>query len=366
MGISRDLSKLAGAYTSGSVSSFKNRVINGAMAIDQRNAGASVAGSDVYPADRFRTSYNGTGALSIQQVSDAPSGFTRSIKVTVTTADSSLTTNEFYNVRHAVEGYNIADLAWGSTTPSPITLSFWVKSSVTGTFVVRMINATGTYAYATSYTVNTANVWEQKAITVPGPTAGAWDTTNGIGIELTFQFGSGPSYTGATPNTWNTTTAWQNSSFNGTNTLMSTVGATWQATGIQLEKGSTATSFDWRPHGTELALCQRYCYQSTYYGSASFNYTYADFGVYGALVGAGAWMWAFAKFPVEMRATPTVTTSDQAGTTGKLSIWTSNGGTTTNGITPYSVYITKNGYNVSVYNESKYGLFGAIKAEAEL
>jgi hypothetical protein len=292
---------------------FKNRIINGAMMVDQRNAGASVTGNDNYSADRFKLSLNGTGNLSGQQVTDAPVGFAYSSKISVATADSSLTTNEFYNLRHAVEGYNISDLGWGNTGAQSVTLSFWVKSSVIGSYVVRFINAGGTTSYPVYYNINSVNTWEYKTITIPGPTSGSWDKAIGVGLELTFQFGSGPTYTGATPNTWNTVSAYQNSAFNGTNNFLATNGATWQITGVQLEKGSTATAFEFRSIGQELALCQRYFYRIDNTGATNVN-----------AVGVGSMLSVFSstrafgifKTAVPMRTNPTMTYANMNVFTG--------------------------------------------------
>jgi hypothetical protein len=237
---------------------FKNRLINSAMVIDQRNAGASVTvntGAAFFAADRFRFSgVSSSGVFTIQQVSDAPAGFVKSTKATVTTADATLTGSDLYYALHNIEGFNIADLAWGSASASAVTLSFWIKSSVTGTFGGALSNNAVDRSYPFTYTINAANTFEYKTITIAGDTSGTWLTDNSTGIRVYFGLGIASGFAG-TAGAW---AAAQYLSATGSVNLMATNAATWQITGVQLEKGSTATSFDYRPYGTELALCQRY------------------------------------------------------------------------------------------------------------
>jgi len=240
---------------------FKNRIINGAMVIDQRNAGASVAvtTSDTYVTDRFATQIfgSGTGRFTAQQVSTVPTGFAKSLQLTVTTTDASPAAGYGYCIQQRIEGYNVADLLFGSASAQTVTLSFWVRSSVTGSFGFLLNNASVTRNYGVLYTISAANTWEQKTITIAGDTTGTWETTNLNGLGVTFCLGGGSTRTVSTG--WNANATGSTPSFvtGGTN-LMATNGATFYITGVQLEKGSTATSFDYRPIGTELALCQRY------------------------------------------------------------------------------------------------------------
>jgi hypothetical protein len=234
---------------------FKNRLINGQMVIDQRNAGASLAGNG-FVVDRFRTDTNGaTATLTGQQSTTVPSiGFKNSLSYTATTTDTSLGTTKYYAFYHKVEGLNCADLNFGSASAATVTLSFWVRSSLTGTFCVALRNSGASRSYVASYTITAANTWEQKSITVAGDTSGTWLTTNGTGIETIFTLASGTTFQ-------TTANAWQAGEFlctSGQTNFMGTSGATFFITGVQLEKGSTATSFDYRPYGTELSLCQRY------------------------------------------------------------------------------------------------------------
>jgi hypothetical protein len=238
-------------------SGFKNRIINGAMVIDQRNAGASVtltSANGVYGVDRFESYANTDGTVTAQRVTDAPVGFVNSLKHTTTTADSSLSAAQRVQVVQKIEGFNVADFGLGTASAITFTVSFWVKSSLTGTFGGSMINGGYTRSYPFSYTINSANTWEQKSITIAGDTSGTWLTNNERGLILTFGLGVGSNFVG-TANTWQ---AGEFLAPTGAVSVVGTLNATWQITGVQLEKGSTATSFDYRPYGTELALCQRY------------------------------------------------------------------------------------------------------------
>ena len=239
---------------------MKNRLINSAMVIDQRNAGASVtvASSRNYYLDRF-TVFAQTGSkLTIQQNAGSvtpPAGFTNYAGITVSTAVSPLGAGDQYMFEQQIEGYNVADLNFGSANAKTITLSFWVRSSLTGTFAGSISNGAEDRTYPFTYTISSANTWTQASVTIAGDTTGTWLTTNGSGLRLKLNLGTGTTYSG-TANAW--TSSAYISSVTGTVNLINTVNATWYITGVQLEVGSTATSFDYRPFGTELALCQRY------------------------------------------------------------------------------------------------------------
>jgi hypothetical protein len=256
------------------VTSFKNRIINGAMQIDQRNAGAvqTFSGS-AYSLDRYRFGMNNATAINCQQVSDAPDGFSKSLKVTCISAVSP-TAAQQNQLKQFVEGFNWADMAFGTANAKTATFSFWVKSSLTGTFGGSFLDQPSTFSYPFNYTINSANTWEYKTITFAGPTSGGtWDATNGVGIQICFDIGSGTNYDGPA-NTWSSGNFLTSA---GTVNINGTLNATWQITGVQLEKGSNATSFDYRPYGAELTLCQRYYERSglggnglwTFYGNSS-------------------------------------------------------------------------------------------------
>jgi hypothetical protein len=247
---------LAGQFDSASSFGFKNRIINGAMVISQRNgtSATTVNGNDIYTLDRFKGWASGGGVFTVTQSTTAPAGFNNSALVTVTTVDSSIAAGDNYRFAQTIEGYNIADFGFGTASASTVTLSFWVRSSITGTFGGSLYSVSGTRSYVFNYTISAANTWEQKTVTIAGDTSGTWGTTNSYGITVYFDLGSGSNYENAT-GSWVAAEKFRTS---GNATLISTNGATFYITGVQLEKGSTATSFDYRPYGTELALCQRY------------------------------------------------------------------------------------------------------------
>ena len=271
-----------------------NRIINGDMRIDQRNAGAAVTASGAYPVDRFDVSNGTDGAFSAQQDSSAPTGFVNSLKYTTTTADGTLTTTQNLTIRHKIEGTNVADLGWGTANAKTVTLSFWVRSSLTGTFGGALRNSAADRSYPYTYTISVANTWEQKSVTIAGDTTGTWLTTTGIGLRVDFGLGAGPDRSG-TAGAWNSN---NNVSATGAVSVIGTLNATFYITGVQLEVGSVATPFERRPYGTELALCQRYALGLTTSQGLGSGIWYAS----GATVHQ-------MQFPVEMRSAPTLTTN---------------------------------------------------------
>jgi hypothetical protein len=242
---------------SGGAFSFKNRILNGDMRIDQRNAGAAVTTAG-YTLDRFTIANSTDGAFSAQQDSSAPTGFVNSLKVTATTADGTLTTTQNLSLLQPIEGTNVSDLAWGTANAKTVTLSFWVRSSLTGTFGGALRNSGVNRSYPFTYSISVADTWEYKTVTVAGDTSGTWLTTTGVGIGVLFGLGAGPDRSG-TAGAWNSN---NNVSATGAVSVIGTLNATWYITGVQLEVGSVATPFERRPYGTEFALCQRYCYQA--------------------------------------------------------------------------------------------------------
>jgi hypothetical protein len=281
--------------------SFKNRIINGDMVINQRGVTATNP-NPAYVTDRWvAITY---GGATVAQSSVAPAGFTNSLLWTTTSA-SAPSAAWTANISQAIEGFNTSDFGWGTANAQPVTLSFWVRSSVTGTYSVALGNPTSTNSlntqarsYVATYTVNSANTWEQKTITIAGDTSGTWATTNGIGICVIFDCGAGSNYQTASTNQWLAGAFLRTA---GSVNLQNSSGATWQVTGVQLEKGTVATSFDYLPYGTELQLCQRYFIS---YGG---NDAAEQFGLGQADGTANSSN--FIYLPVEMRVVPSLTVS---------------------------------------------------------
>lgn len=234
--------------------SFRNRIINGDMRIDQRNAGASVTlSSDLYIVDRFTCRAMTALTSTAQQSSTAPSGFNKSLLFTVGTGAAPAAGDRNTIVQN-IEGFNVADLLWGTASAQTITVSFWVRSSLTGTFSGAVSNSALNRSYPFTFTINSANTFEFKTVTIPGDTTGTWTADNTAGLRLWFDMGSGSTYQG-------TAGAWAGADYRaatGATKLVSTTGATFYITGVQLEAGPVATPFERRAYGAELALCQRY------------------------------------------------------------------------------------------------------------
>jgi hypothetical protein len=285
---------------------FRNRIINGDMRIDQRNNGASVnmSSSVAYAIDRWWTFEDTDGTMTAQRSTVAPAGFTNSFLCTTTSADASLGATQRVMIGQRIEGFNVADLGWGTASAVSVTLSFKVRSSLTGTFGGVIKNANSTRSYPFTYTISAANTYEDKTVVIPGDTTGTWLTDNGTGLEVNFGLGVGSTFSG-------TAGAWAGADLNsatGAVSVVGTSGATFYITGVQLEAGSVATSFERRPYGTELALCQRYCQvlRRTQTGSNP------------DVIGVGTWdggVGGDAVYPcvVTMRATPTVTFTGTSG-----------------------------------------------------
>ena len=247
----------------GTAPSNRNRIINGDMRIDQRNAGASVtinAAATAYTVDRWHANgQSSDGVFTVQQSTTAPTGFTNSLLATVTTADTSIGVDQYYLLCQRIEGYNVADLDFGSAAAKTVTLSFWVRSSLTGTFSGALENSAENRAYPFTYSISSADTWEQKTITIAGDTSGTWLTDNGIGLFVWFDLGCGSNKRG-------TAGSWAGSDLYGATgavQLIATNGATFYITGVQLEVGSVATPFEHRSYGDELLRCQRYYYRIT-------------------------------------------------------------------------------------------------------
>jgi hypothetical protein len=275
---------------------MKNRIINGSMMISQRGtsfASSSVTNGD-YQLDRwYAWCNNGSANATVAQSSTAPVGFINSLLFTNVTAVT-VGSADRAQLTQVIEGLNCTDLNWGTSDAKTVTLSFWVRCSLTGQFGGSLQNSATNRSYPFAYTISAANTWEQKTITVAGDTTGTWLTTNGIGIQLNFDLGCGSTLKG-------TAGSWASTNYRGATgdvNLTANAGATFYITGVQVEKGSTATSFDYRPYGTELTLCQRYYETGGFYAMAYGN-------------GANGVNWSY-PMKVTKRATPTGTLTNGA------------------------------------------------------
>jgi hypothetical protein len=306
----------AGAFSTLSVNSnnisavnslgFRNRILNGGMVIDQRNAGASVTptADSTYTLDRWMARLGAASKFSVQQNAGGvtpPTGFTNYLGIT-SLAATSVGSGDYYFIQQSVEGFNIADLGWGTANAQTVTLSFIVRSSLTGTFSGALKNAGFNRSYPFTFSINSANTWETKTVTIAGDTSGTWGTTNGVGIQVIFNLGAGSTFLG-------TAGAWAASNLGGATgsvNVVGTNGATFYITGVQLEAGSVATPFERRDYGRELIMCQRYYLKNTVAvdgGGVSFATVSRDI-----IVGVKV------NFPAEMRTSPTLT---MLGTTGR-------------------------------------------------
>ena len=298
----------------GSPFGFKNRIINGNMAISQGAAAATItpatssAYATNYPVDRFEVIVGAASKLTTAQSTTAATGFNFSTLITSSSAYT-VGAGEIFAIRHKIEGFNTSDLAFGTVNAQKITLSFWVRSSVTGTFGGSIQNSAANRSYPFTYTIDVIDTFEYKTITIPGDTSGTWiGATNGIGLTINFGLGVGATYSG-------TANAWAGADYRSATSATSVVatnGATFYITGVQVEKGSTATSFDYRPFGTELQLCQKYFTKSQSWaaavGAADGQNLLAWYAVTTAVL-AG---WASHK--VSMRTAPAITIYRQDGT----------------------------------------------------
>jgi hypothetical protein len=275
---------------------FKNRIINGDMRIDQRNAGASVTQTTTttYTLDRLAAQGTVASKYTVQQNAGSvtpPVGFTKYLGVTSLSAYA-IGAGDAFTVQQSIEGFNVADLAWGTASAAQITLSFLIRSSLTGTFGGALRNGGLNRSYPFTYTVSVANTWTQISVTISGDTTGTWATDNSTGINLVFGLGVGSTFSG-TAGTWAATNY---NSATGATSVVGTSGATFYVTGVQLEKGSTATAFDYRDYGRELIMCQRYFVgANTYYFTQGYDPNYSN-------INSGGVVWNY-----QMRTVPSIT-----------------------------------------------------------
>jgi len=316
---------------------FVNRIINGDMRIDQRNAGASVtANNGIFGVDRFKISATQSSKGTIQQNAGSvtpPVGFKNYLGLTSSSAFSPAS-SDLIALLHRIEGFNIADLEWGTSSAKTVTLSFWVYSSLTGTFGGGLGNSDGSYTYPFNYTISSANTWEQKTITITGATSGTWTSDNSTGINISWSLATGSNFSG-TAGAWTSGVNAYNAT--GATQPFSTNGATFYITGVQLEVGSVATPFERRPFGAELALCQRYYYK---------NQAETDNAAFGmAQCETTTSAWGIIYFPVKLRIRPTAL--EQSGTASNYRVYHSGTTTTCNSVPTYDSSTTS--YAGAVY-----------------
>jgi len=300
---------VAGDLIPSSQLSHRNMIINGDMRINQRGSGSLTinSGTVQYPCDRFSArGVSSAGVFTLESVTDSPAGFTNSLKATVTTDDSSLSGTESYRVMQHIEGNNISHLNWGSSDNQAVALSFKVKSSLAGTFGGVVQNGDYNRFVPFTYTIDSANTWEDKTVTIAGDTSGTYPTDESLAVRLNWSLGA------AELGTAGTYTATTKNGATGQTQVISTLNATWQVTGVQLELGSNATPFEHRSYGDELAKCQRYFWSvggvpspegsSNYYEHVCVAYMQSTTAAYGVV-----------PHPVFMRAPPTVAILNPTG-----------------------------------------------------
>jgi len=320
MSRAREFADLAGSVDAGGITG-KNLIINGAMQVAQRGTSVSYAHDGTiaaYNLDRFNFAMRGGGYAdeydcTVTQVSDSPDGFPNSLKITTGTAESAIGADEYYVLYQSIEAQNLQSLGYGTSSAKKITLSFYVKSSLTGTFGTTLYQADDNRVINKTYTIDSANTWERKTITFPGDTTGVIDNDNGGGLNVYWTFGAGSDFDGGSATTW---TAYTNTNLvnsSGSDALITTAGATWQVTGVQLEIGEKATPFQHESYEATLRKCQRY-----YFPAQNYN-IYSGWAV--TWSGTTQYPKVNADFPVPMRAAPTITYAQSNNNTANQIEW---------------------------------------------
>lgn len=328
----------------------RNILINGAHQVSQRHGTSSVtvAASDHYVVDRFKIQDYSDATFSSQQVGDAPTGFMHSSKLTVTGTDTSLGATQYQRFLQPIEGSNVSHLKWGyGAQAKTVTLSFHVKSSLTGTFYVFAFNSAANRSFVSAYTIDTANTWEKKIIKITGDQSGAWLSNTGVGMYLGWSLGTGTNFQTSTLDAWQG--SFEMAGSNQVN-LAGTNGATWQITGCQLEVGSQSTPFEHEPFGVTYSKCCRYYWDMSFPSSGKTSWLYPI-----NTNNANGYRRTSIHTPINMRATPTYTASlvHSGGTSGvDGGVWA---GPNTAGL-----------YVNSINSETDYAYCNSLKADAEL
>lgn len=334
----------AGTAVMSSPYTMRNKIINGAMVIDQRNAGASGTAITAYTVDRWKYGASQASKFTWQQNAGSvtpPTGFSNYLGFTSSSSYSVLAA-DYFGVFQVIEGFNTADLAFGTASAQTVTLSFWARSSLTGTFSGSLINGGATRSYPFTYTISSANTWEQKTITIAGDTTGTWATNNTGGMYVNFSLGAGSTYSA-------TAGAWASGNYvaaTGATSVVGTNGATFYITGVQLERGTAATPFEYRNYQQEFAMCQRY-FITTRLGNPNNAVYITDVAINTSRIAAGF------QFPVVMRTDPTVTIySCAADTSGAVTAYNGTG--------------TAIGSTFAPWNVNAQGIFTYISGSASL
>ena len=357
-----ELAALIGSQTA---LSNRNLIINGAMQVAQRGTSvSSLTGTGYNCLDRFRNVFDNRDeyAVTLSQSTDAPTGFSNSMKFETTTAESTLAADELMYVHQEIEAQNLQHLNYGTGSSVSTTLSFWVKSSVTGTYAVNLYQHDSTRIVNATYAVSSANTWEYKTVTFPGDASGQIDNNNGAGLRVSWTLATGSNFTGTDRATWGSyaNSAWANG--HTANANATTNGSTWLITGIQLEVGEQATPFEHRSYADELIRCQRY-FQSTYNEGVSPGTATTVGGIFSTTSSQNDYAALPIQCPVKFRAGPSVVTYDEAGNSGK---WHYAGNDRATSVSP----IGASGGRIYVNNISSGGegsrIGGHYTADAEL
>jgi hypothetical protein len=351
----------------------RNLIINGAMQVAQRGTSSTgISTGGYYTVDRYRLAYNGSPdelRFTQEKSTDAPAGFGNSLKLTVTTAETTVAADERVRLQQRIEGQNLQNLKYGTSNAEYLTISFYVKSNVTGTYGIHLNNTNSTRSVCASYTIGAANTWEKKTISIAGDTTGTFTNDNGRSLDFCWTLAAGTDYTSGTLATsWEASTN-ANEAPSGQPNLISTVNNTWQITGVQLELGSTATDFEHRSFGEELSLCQRYYEKSYEQGTNPATNTYVGvFTVSGGATGSTAsYIGGFGvKYMTEKRSTPTVVVYDKVGNSGKIQRWQLGVANSDNNAVVIDAPSSTGFHAYSASGASASGLLGHYTVDAEL
>jgi len=297
------------SVNAGQIGGRRNLIINGAMQVAQRGTSFTNPSSNSYTLDRWVPYYSHDGAVDISQSTTAPADFKNSLKMNVTTADASLAASQYYILAQVIEGQNVSHLNYGSSDAKQVTISFWVRSNKTGTYHVE-IQTSGSQELARQYTINAADTWEYKTLTWIANTDFTITETNAAGLYVYWWLAAGSDYTGSP-----LATTWANNTnrVTGQTNFLDSTSNEWYITGVQLELGDTASDFEHRSYGEELALCQRYYQHSGFNGGQTYGGGGVSMTAFNASEASGQ-----VAYATTMRAAPTVRIKDAAGNIGGI------------------------------------------------